>query len=206
MWGVVQAERRSLADLLESLDAEALATPSLCDEWSVRDVFAHLTVSPLSTPRDVLGSFVAARGRFDRAVLLATGPALAKPVEVVVADLRRTSTMRTHPFGTTYREPLIDVLVHGQDIAVPLGLEREMPVDAAVFAARRVWTAVFPFFPQRRLAGLQLVADDSDLRVGRGMPLRGRTQDLLLLLTGRYARVDRLTGAGRDALMARIDA
>ena len=112
--------------------------------------------------------------------------------------------MRTHPLGTTYREPLTDVLVHGQDIAVPLGLEREMPVEAAAFAARRVWTAIFPFFPQRRLTGLELVADDSDLRVGRGAPVRGRTQDLLLLLTGRYARVDRLSGEGTAVLAERV--
>lgn len=206
VWLVTGSERRSLATLLESLDPAALHTPSLCDAWTVKDVFAHLTVSPLASTRDVLSGFYAARGRFDRAIVIATAPALAKPVDVIAADLRRTSTSRAHPFGTTYREPLVDVLVHGQDIAVPLGLEREMPVAAAEFAARRVWTSIVPFVPQRRLAGLELVADDSDLRVGRGMPVRGRTQDLLLLLTGRHARVDRLTGEGRDALVARVDA
>lgn len=206
VWTVIGSERRSLADLLEGLDPVALATPSLCDAWTVLGVGAHLTLSPLSRPPDVLVAFWRARGSFDRAVALATESVLDHPVEQVVHDLRRTSTMRTHPIGTTHREPLIDVLVHGQDIAIPLGLEREMPVQAAVFAARRVWTSIFPFFPQRRLAGLELVADDSDLRVGRGMPVRGRTQDLLLLLTGRYARIDRLTGDGRDALAARVPA
>lgn len=206
MWTVIGAERRSLADLLESLDPATLATTSLCDAWTVLGVGAHLTLSPLSRPRDVLSAFWRARGRFDEAVLLATQPVLDHPVEQVVNDLRRTSTMRTHPFGTTYREPLIDVLVHGQDIAVPLGLEREMPVEAAVFAARRVWTSVFPFFPQRRLAGLELVATDSDLRVGHGAPVRGRTQDLLLLLTGRSARVDRLSGEGAELVARRTGA
>ena len=205
-WLVTGSERRSLATLVESLDPVALRTRSLCDAWTVKDVFAHLTVSPLASTREVFSSFSAARGRFDRAIVLATAPSLTKPVDVIADDLRRTSTSRAHPFGTTYREPLIDVLVHGQDVAVPLGLEREMPVDAAVFAARRVWTSIFPFFPQRRLAGLELVADDSDLRVGRGMPVRGRTQDLLLLLTGRYARVDRLSGEGQEALRARVHA
>lgn len=196
VWGVIGAERRSLADLLEGLDPSALATPSLCEAWTVLGVGAHLTLSPLSRPSDVLSAYWRARGRFDRAVALATEGVLDHPVEQVVRDLRRTATMRSHPLGTTYREPLIDALVHGQDIAVPLGIEREMPVDAAAFAARRVWRAIFPFFPQRRLAGLELVAVDSDLRLGHGAPVRGRAQDLLLLLTGRYARVDRLTGDG----------
>ncbi len=204
VWTVIGSERRSLADLLEGLEPAALATPSLCDAWTVLGVGAHLTLSPLSRPRDVLLAFARARGDFDRAVAIATESVLDHPVEQVVHDLRRTSTMRTHPLGTTYREPLTDVLVHGQDIAVPLGLEREMPVAAAAFAARRVWTAIFPFFPQRRLTGLQLVADDSDLRVGRGAPVHGRTQDLLLLLTGRYARVDRLSGEGSAVLAERV--
>ncbi len=44
---------------------------------------------------------------------------------------------RTAPFVTP-TEPLIDVLVHGQDIAVPLGRDRPVPTDAAVVAATRV--------------------------------------------------------------------
>jgi uncharacterized protein (TIGR03083 family) len=35
-------ERRDLADLLDTLDPEQWAHPSLCEGWAVRDVVAHL--------------------------------------------------------------------------------------------------------------------------------------------------------------------
>jgi len=35
-------------------------------------------------------------------------------------------------------EPLLDILVHFQDICVPLGIEHPMPIDAAAAAADRV--------------------------------------------------------------------
>ncbi|HQD23371.1 MAG TPA: maleylpyruvate isomerase N-terminal domain-containing protein, partial [Arachnia sp.] len=60
-------ERRALADLLDALTPEQLATPSLCGAWTVQQVFGHLTV-PLTVG---LGGFAAAmlraRGDFDKA-------------------------------------------------------------------------------------------------------------------------------------------
>jgi uncharacterized protein (TIGR03083 family) len=38
----VAAGRRSIADLIDTLDADALATPSLCSGWDVKTVAAHL--------------------------------------------------------------------------------------------------------------------------------------------------------------------
>ena len=34
--------RRGIADVLDNLDGEQLATPSLCDGWDVKTVGAHL--------------------------------------------------------------------------------------------------------------------------------------------------------------------
>lgn len=92
---------------------------------------------------------------------------------------------RRHPPGTTVRDPLTDVLVHTQDICVPLGIERAMPTDAAVAAAEQVWSRGFPFHARRRYAGKQLVATDADLVLGEGEPVRAPISDLLMMLTGR---------------------
>ncbi len=43
MWGAIDAERSSLADLLEDLSPAEWAAPSLCDDWRVGDVAVHLT-------------------------------------------------------------------------------------------------------------------------------------------------------------------
>ena len=55
---------------------------------------------------------------------------------------------------TNYRNILFDILVHGQDIAIPLGLHRDMPVDAARAGASRVWTMGWPFWAHRKLRGI----------------------------------------------------
>ena len=108
---------------------------------------------------------------------------------------------RTAP-GVTPLEPLVDVLVHGQDIAVPLGRSRTMPVAAATTADTRVWGMPWPMsttFPQ--VTGVRLIATDADWAVGEGDPVEGPIQALLMVLTGRTAAVrDRLSGSGASRL------
>jgi uncharacterized protein (TIGR03083 family) len=109
---------------------------------------------------------------------------------------------RTAPFLTPL-EPLLDVLVHGQDIALPLRRNRPMPAPAAAAAAQRAWDLRFPFRAQRRLAGLRLSATDADWAVGAGAPVEGPIAALLLLVTGRDAALDQLTGDGVRTLRRR---
>ena len=100
------------------------------------------------------------------------------------------------PVVTNYRNILFDILVHGQDIALPLGLRRDMPVEAARAGATRVWTMGWPFWAQRRLRGLRLTATDIAWTVGNGADVHGPIDALLLLLTGRSAALSRLAGHG----------
>src|SRR5262245_46346331 len=44
-WPTIQSEREALLQDLEPLDDAAWSTPSLCEEWTVRDVVAHLTAA-----------------------------------------------------------------------------------------------------------------------------------------------------------------
>lgn len=78
------------------------------------------------------------------------------------------------------RHALLDVLVHGQDISVPLGIGREMPAAAAVAAFERVWSMGRPFHARRRCAGVRLVATDADVAVGAGPVVEAALRDLLL--------------------------
>ncbi|HEU4422823.1 MAG TPA: hypothetical protein VFR67_09860 [Pilimelia sp.] len=51
----------------------------------------------------------------------------------------------------TYRETLIDILVHGQDIAIPLRRSLHITPAAAAAAVTRMWTMRFPLpFPATR--------------------------------------------------------
>lgn len=205
VWAVVDAERRSLADLLDELSDDEWAVPSLCRGWRVRDVAAHLALAH-TTAAQATADLARARGSFDRMVHDTARRHAAASCEQLVAELRAMVGSRRKVPGITHLEPLLDVLVHGQDIAVPLGRPRGMPVQAAATAATRVWDYRWPlsaaFGARSRLRGLHLVATDADWSAGEGAPVEGPIDALLLLLTGRDAGRDRLAGPGAARLTA----
>lgn len=197
-WRAITAQRLSLAELLDDLSDAEWEQPSLCAGWRVRDVAAHVAMAPQAPG---LGSLVAdvvrARGSFHRlnhdvAVRLA-----ARPTQDLVDELRAHARSRNLPAVTNYRNTLFDVLVHTQDIAIPLGRDEPMPVEVARAGADRVWTMGWPFWARRRLRGVRLVATDTDWSVGAGTELSGPIGMLLLLLTGRTATaLPHLSGPG----------
>jgi uncharacterized protein (TIGR03083 family) len=199
VWRAIDTERAGLADLIEDLSPAEWETPSLCAGWRVGDVAVHLTQAHSGLGAVLVGA-VRARGSFDRMIRDVALRAAPLPREECARRLRAMiGSRRTAPFITAM-EPLIDVLVHGQDIAVPLGRNRPVPAAAAAAAAQRVWDVGFPFRARRRLAGLRLAATDADWAVGSGAPVEGPIGALLLLLTGRPAALDRLTGEGVRSL------
>ncbi|MUN64334.1 maleylpyruvate isomerase family mycothiol-dependent enzyme [Kocuria sediminis] len=200
IWDAVHRERSALADLLETLSPQEWDHPTLCPGWAVRDVAAHVISSAQYGPADLVRALWRGRGDFDRAMYLDARDRGRRPAAEIVADYRRLDGSRRHPPGTSIREPLLDVLVHTQDIALPLGRRHAMPPEAARAAAERVWSMPFPFRARRRLRGLALVATDTAWRAGEGSEVRGSTEALLLLLTGRTAALDRLEGPGLPLL------
>jgi uncharacterized protein (TIGR03083 family) len=195
LWATVDAQRTSLADLLAGLTPEEWATPSWCVGWRVRDVAAHLALAqvPLAV---ALPAFLRARGSFDRMVHDTAVARAAAPPEELVEAIRAMVGSRRHVAVVSEVEPLLDVLVHGQDIARPLGRERPVPPAAAATAATRAWRMGWPFWARRRLRGTSLAATDSDWRVGSGAVVLGTTGDLLLLVTGRRQVLPQLSGPG----------
>jgi uncharacterized protein (TIGR03083 family) len=184
VWRHIDQQRSELADLMETFTAEEWETPSLCEGWRVRDVGAHLTLAQ-SSVRDVLPDMVRARGSFNKMIHDSAVRQAALSTEEYAARVRAmVGSRRTAPFVSDL-EPLIDVLVHGQDIVRPLGRHRAMPPDAAAAAAQRAWSMGFPFGARKRLRGQQLVATDCDWRAGEGVAVEAPIADLLLLVTGR---------------------
>ena len=203
-WKVIAGQRRVLADLLVGLDEQQWERPSLCSQWRVRDVAAHVALTPQS-PGMVRILAMGLRARRDLQAVnrdLALAHAARPPAELV-ADLRNLADSRRKPAITTLDNLMFDVLVHVQDVAVPLGLTVAMPLDAARAGAERVWRMGWPFWARRRLRGLRLVATDVDWAVGEGAEVRGPIQALLLLLTGRTAAaLPQLDGPGLQRLAA----
>jgi uncharacterized protein (TIGR03083 family) len=204
VWAAIDRERLDLAALLDDLSDDEWQHPSLCEGWRVRDVAAHLALAQTGAVRATL-DLLRAGGSLRRMIHDSAVRHAALPPEQFAAQLRGMAGSRRRAPGVTPLEPLLDVLVHGQDIAVPLGRSRTMPVAAATAAATRVWDMPWPmsttFSPRRRLAGLRLVATDTEWEVGEGDVVEGPIEALLLTLTGRTAAVrDRLSGPGSRGL------
>jgi uncharacterized protein (TIGR03083 family) len=199
VWRAIDTERAGLADLLDELTPVEWAAPSLCTGWRVRDVAAHLTLAHMPPATAVLEA-LRARGSYDRMVHASAVRQAALPCDELPRRLRAmVGSRRKIPFVAPL-VPLLDVLVHGQDIARPIGRHRPMPLRAAAAAADGVWSMGWPFHAQRRLRGLRLSATDVSWSVGDGPAVEGPISALLLLTTGRDAALDELTGEGVGAL------
>jgi len=204
IWQAVERNRLAAADLLSDLTPQEWEHASLCPAWRVRDVAAHLTLAPQVTVRETVVAVIRARGNFNRMIRDTAIRKAGEPPEQLVGQLRAVATSHKLAPMTTPLDPLMDVLVHTQDIALPLGRRVAMPTEHARAAAQHVWTRGFPFFAQRRLRGFRLTATDTDWTAGEGATVEGPIESLLLLVTGRPVRIDRLAGEGITALKERL--
>ncbi|MEG8178967.1 maleylpyruvate isomerase family mycothiol-dependent enzyme [Nocardia terpenica] len=204
-WAVIEGQRLRIADLLTGLTPEEWETPSLCGGWRVRDVAAHLALTP--QPMPVRGLLVAgwrARGDYNRMIDRLTLAYARRPEAELISQIRAHASSRRLPAPTNYRNILFDVIVHGQDIAVPLN--RTLAVDPVAVAAAttRAARVGWPVWDGHRLDGIQLRATDIDWEFGAGQQIRGPIMALLLLVTGRTALAHQLTGDGLDTVTTRL--
>ena len=187
IWRCVDDQRIELAGLLEGLDAEQWMAPSLCDGWRVRDVAAHLTHSHMHPVR-AIAEAVKSGFRFD-AMIRRLGREDRRSQSDIAAALRAMAGARKKVPGTSVQQPMIELLVHGQDITVPLGIDRPMPIEAALEAAKKLSGMTFPLNGQRRLAGVRLVATDADFAAGEGpgdgTEVRVPIREIVMILAGR---------------------
>jgi len=201
VWRHTHEQRRALAALLRDLSEEEWAVASLCEGWSVRDVAAHVMRSATVTPVETAVALVRFRGRYNTLVAEDARRAARRPVAELVAQFDRHDGSRRRPFGTAVTDPLLDVLVHSQDIAVPLGRSHPMPIAPAVVAARRAQRLSFLFTDSAKRRHLEIRAIDADFAVGAGPLVEGPMRAVLLLLTGRTAAaLPGLSGPGVDRL------
>jgi uncharacterized protein (TIGR03083 family) len=202
---VITAERLALADVVDTLTPEQWREPSLCTGWTVDTLVAHLTLTSRLTPLEAIRGMIGARFDVDRMIDRSARARAAQysPAELA-AQYRESATWTGRPLGTSPRDPLVDVLVHGQDLTRPLDIPHAMPPDHVVPALDHAVSASF-YGAAKRLAGLRLVATDADWSHGDGdREVRGPSGELLLVATGRTAGLGALDGPGVDELSSRL--
>jgi uncharacterized protein (TIGR03083 family) len=209
LWAGIDDQRARTAAVLEGLTPEQWEHPSLCEGWTVRQVAAHLTMQQQRV-RDALG-FLVRHPRMLRSLPLNTFihdtgvvQAQALSTEQIVAGIRAGIGSRRHNPGLTPLETLTDILVHSQDIAIPLGVDLPMLPSLSALAATRRWDTRNTWLASvnRRLpwADYRLTATDTRWSRGQGPEVTGPIGAILLLITGRPVALDHLTGEGADAL------
>ncbi|MCH7907747.1 MAG: maleylpyruvate isomerase family mycothiol-dependent enzyme [Chloroflexi bacterium] len=202
----IRAERRSLADFVETLTQEQWSSASACSGWTIGETVNHLLVGDGGTWRAgeaLLHLKSPYRWVADRQRELAErGPAVA--AERLRSD--RLSITARFPGRFGPRANLAENLIHVDDIRRPLGVPRPGPPDErTAFAALRTvarWQfrklrvggtlaisttagsalTVVSRFPVPRV--IRGVADGADARV------TGDVVDLMTFLTGRESAVN----------------
>jgi uncharacterized protein (TIGR03083 family) len=195
VWHHIDTERATLADLLEALPPQAWDQPSLCQGWSVRDVGAHLTFAHARV-RDVVWPAIRTGLRYNAMIDYAARRSPLTTGQIVTTLRGFVGSRRRAPLVTEI-EPLLDVLVHTQDICIPLGIEHRMPVDAAVVAADRVLALRGPMRLWKAPHGVRLVATDADWAYGKGAVVEAPIQSHLLNLTGRLSPAEDVGAAAQ---------
>lgn len=203
---LIRDERLAFADLLDGLTEEQWATPSLCEDWTVKHIAAHLMIGPTGTMREFAAAMVVGRGRFAAANKAMAHQRAKRSREDLVALIREQAGSEFTPPGLDWHAPLADVLLHREDVTRPLGLPSDRPVS--------VWELVLGFlvgpkgrrgFVRAGLPELTYAATDLDWTHGTGHVVSGPAASLALAIGGRPAALMDLEGPGLDTLAAWVE-
>lgn len=203
LWALAHAERAALAEDLAGLDGADWATPSLCGDWTVEDVVAHLTAAASTGRLRWIASVLGARFDFDRhnARRLAEHRG-ATPAETL-DRFRAVVTSTTGASGHTAAW-LGEVVVHSQDIRRPLGLTATPSPAAATAVAEFYASRDFAVASKTMIEGLRIQATDGTFAAGAGPVVSGPTIALVMVMAGRPAFCDDLTGPGLATVRTRL--
>lgn len=202
-WPTIRDERRALGADLGSLSDVQWNQPSLCGDWSVRDVLAHMTATAAMTPGAFFSGLIGSGFRFNamQAKLIAEQNE-GSPADTLTR-FRAQVDATSHPPGPI-DSWLGETIVHAEDIRRPLGVAHTYPIDAVTRVADFYRSSNLLIGGKKRAAGLTLRATDADWSAGSGPEVTGPAIALMLAITGRGAALDDLSGEGVATLAQRV--
>ena len=208
IYELTTANRLMIADFLDTLDDVQWDAATLCRGWTVRHMAAHLIQPMLIGFGRFFLTSVRFRGDTGRTVDHLTRRLARMPRTELVALLRRHAADRVNPPRVGPMGPFAETCLHLRDMARPLGLPADVPVDH--------WRILLDYLVSPRVApslvrpghldGLTLTATDLTWNHtrrggdGAGAPVTGPAEALAMAITGRTAALADLHGAGRDRL------
>lgn len=205
-WAMIVAAREELADMLDGLTPQQWDTPSLCENWRVRDVVGHLIggAEKMSAGAAVV-AVVKAGFRINVMLDREARRVGASDIEELKRRLREAIPNRSTPPGAKPLDVLVDTVVHTEDIRRPLGLMSPIPEETLRAVADKLKDQGASYLPgKKRIDGLHLEATDIDWSTGSGADVRGPAEALVLAMSGRKVALADLTGEGVDTLASRM--
>jgi uncharacterized protein (TIGR03083 family) len=200
---MARAERAELAEFLVTLRPQDWDAPSLCTQWTVKDVVAHVISYEELGVLGLAGRF--AKGRIVNANEVGVDEyASMSPAELV--DFVRSHLQPqglTAAFGGMIA--LVDGTIHHQDIRRALARPRPVPAERLDRVLRLTLRNPRLGTP-RRIRGLGLRADDLDWQYGHGPEVVGHGEALLMAIAGRPDALGELGGPGQQILASRLHA
>ena len=204
-WDLVAEQRIAFADMIEPLDDEQAATPSLCEGWTVHQTAAHL----LSFTHLGMAKFAwemgKARFNYDRgADRIARRLAAKNSLPRIAEKLRDRAGAENLSKQFPPEMTTTDVTIHMQDIRRPLGLGTDVDphIVNTVLEFLTTHKQGKAVVSKGRLDGLALSTTDTDWSYGTGVELSGPGEALILAIAGRPT-LDELDGPGVEVLAER---
>jgi uncharacterized protein (TIGR03083 family) len=202
-WGHIHAERSAMADAWEGLTSEQWSATSWCDGWSVHVTAGHVLAAAEQTIPNFYKEFIQAGFRFDVFADRAARRLAEVAPDEMVRRLRNRTTTTNHPPA-----PIVvmlgEIVVHGEDIRRPLGIQHDIAEEALVAVADNYTGTNLLIGSKRRIAGLRLRADDAAWVHGDGPEVSGPLVSMILAMSGRTGAVDDLGGEGLATLASRM--
>jgi uncharacterized protein (TIGR03083 family) len=200
----VRDESLDLVERLAGLDDEQWNSPSLCALWRIRDVLAHVTAGAEGAfgVGAIFGGLLRHGFNYNRWVAVDGQVRGQQDPGVVLKALRNAADNRKAAPGEMPVTALAHVLIHRQDMCRPLGIKRDLP-EAHLLPVADFVTTSFIFRAKKRIAGFTLTAIDMDWSHGHGPEVLGPAEALVIMMAGRLAALDDLSGEGKAALAAR---
>src|SRR5260370_5774926 len=167
IWPTIKAERAALVEDLAAVDDGKWDTSSLCDDWSVRDVLAHMTAAGKMSPPTFFGKLISSGFSFtklqakDIATERGTSPA------DTLSRFKAIVGSTTHPPGPAFTW-LGETIVHGEAIRRPLGIAHAYPNEAVAAEADSYHGSDLVIPAQRRIPRRHRNPADTGSRPGHG--------------------------------------
>ena len=205
MLAMIADERRRVADLVGSLSPQQLDAPSLCGQWTVKQVAGHL-LAAVAAPRWLVVPLMLRSGfNIHKANARLAQLMARRPAADLAAGLRDNAENPFRPPIVGYPGQLTDLQVHGQDIRRPLGLPHGLRPDRLRVSLSFLVGGRAPgFVPKGRPAGLRFETTDLDWAWGSGPVVRGAAEAVMLALAGRTIVLAELDGDGVTVLRDRL--